>query len=54
MQIERKTGYAPKSTSIHQQLVEIQGPCVGCKECRGLCHELLETLYLPELLLKKA
>ncbi len=51
MQVGRQIGYAPLVTDMAKQIADLRGACVGCKDCRGLCHALIETLSLPEAVL---
>ena len=51
MQVGRKVGHAPLVTSMAKQIAELRSACVGCKDCRGICHALIETLSLPEAVL---
>lgn len=52
MQIERVAGYAPKTRTLAEGLTHVNGPCIGCKDCAGICHVLLDLMSLPDLLLK--
>lgn len=51
MDMQRKIGHAPKTQAIGQQLTTIQGPCIGCKGCTGLCAALLEAISVPDVVL---
>lgn len=51
MQIERKTGYAPKVETIAAAAALVKGPCIGCPGCRGMCDALIEALSVPEAVL---
>ncbi len=53
MMIDRKTAHAPKSASLVTKVAGLQGPCVGCKDCTGLCPALIEALVLPDIILRK-
>lgn len=52
MKIDRKTGHAPRVAAMTEDLLGI-GPCIGCKDCRGLCPALIEVLALPEAILAR-
>ena len=52
MQIDRKTGFAPRSRELGATLSGLKSGCVGCADCRGLCAELIEALVVPEIVLK--
>lgn len=30
-----------------------QRGCIGCADCTGMCHALLDLAFLPETLLKR-
>jgi len=51
MKIDRKIGHAPATTRLAQDLSRVQGTCVGCEDCRGLCAALIEALMVPDLIL---
>ncbi len=51
MEIERRIAHAPQVAELARQTAALAGPCVGCTECRGLCHALIEALVVPELVL---
>jgi formate hydrogenlyase subunit 6/NADH:ubiquinone oxidoreductase subunit I len=52
MTIDRKTGHAPRVSALSQDLISV-GPCIGCKDCRGLCPALMEMIALPEAILSR-
>ncbi|WP_292022566.1 hypothetical protein [Maritimibacter sp. UBA3975] len=52
MQVDRQTGHAPRTRDVASRIVELKQGCVGCADCRGLCHELIETMLVPDLVLK--
>ena len=54
MQIERVAGFAPRTRAVAESLVQMNGPCIGCKDCEGLCHVLLDLMNLPDMVLKGA
>lgn len=51
MKIERKIAESPRARAIAERVSGLPGPCVGCRECRGLCEALLDALVLPEIIL---
>ncbi|SMY06913.1 hypothetical protein [Flavimaricola marinus] len=53
MMIDRKIGFAPRTTAAAKDIAQLQGPCVGCSDCRGLCAALIEALTLPDIILSK-
>lgn len=53
MQVDRKIGYAPKTTETGQKAALMHARCVGCEDCRGLCREFLELLTLPEAVVRE-
>ncbi|WP_202530589.1 hypothetical protein [Maritimibacter harenae] len=52
MQIDRQTGHAPRSQDLAHKMSGLKSGCVGCTDCKGLCHELIEAMLVPELVLK--
>ncbi|KAA0916085.1 hypothetical protein FLO80_10165 [Aquicoccus porphyridii] len=50
--ITRSKGETERSRALAQRLARLGAPCVGCKNCRGMCRELIELMTLPELILK--
>ena len=53
MQIRRDIAHAPRARALGRQIATLQGGCVGCENCAGLCTALLEALTLPDLVLKE-
>lgn len=51
MEIQLDVGKAPKTTALAQEISAMRSGCVGCEDCRGLCHELIEAVYLPGVVL---
>ncbi|MBV7407514.1 hypothetical protein [Maritimibacter sp. DP1N21-5] len=52
MQIDRKAGFAPRTRELGATLTGLKSGCVGCTDCKGLCHELIEALVVPDMVLK--
>lgn len=36
---------------LARDLAQLNTPCVGCADCRGLCRALIDALVLPDLIL---
>ena len=53
MPITRSTPPTKHSTTISREISGMNGPCIGCSNCRGLCAELIEAITLPETILSK-
>lgn len=53
MQIRRDIAYAPRARALGHELARLEGDCVGCKNCTGICTALLEALTLPDFVLKE-
>ncbi len=53
MNISRKKSGTGRSDALASELSTLQGPCVGCRECTGLCNALIDALVLPDLILSK-
>lgn len=53
MHISRLIAAAPRTTELTAELSKLNGPCVGCTDCSGLCKELIDALLLPELVLSR-
>ncbi|WP_425074543.1 hypothetical protein [Sagittula sp. S175] len=54
MESKRLVGHAPRTRAVGEELVSIQGPCIGCKGCTGLCAALIEALSVPDVVLGRA
>ena len=54
MKTERLIGYAPRTRAMGEQLVTVEGPCIGCSGCTGLCSALIEALSVPDVVLNKS
>ena len=53
MHISRNKAAAPKVQALATEVSGLQGPCVGCTNCVGLCDALIDALVLPELILSR-
>lgn len=52
MEIERTIGEAPRTRELAGDLSSLRGPCIGCRDCSSLCHELIDMLIVPKIVLK--
>jgi len=53
MHTDRHIGHAPRSRAIGDKLISIQGGCIGCAGCTGLCQALIEALSVPDAVLRR-
>lgn len=53
MNIDRKTAYAPRTSALAGKISQLQEPCVGCTDCVGMCAALIETMLVPEVVLRR-
>ena len=37
-----------------QNMTPARGQCIGCADCTGMCHALMDLAFLPETVLKGA
>lgn len=54
MTITRSPAVTERSEELVQRIAGMGAPCVGCTDCRGLCHELIEAIVVPEIILHPA
>ena len=54
MKISRTKVETPNMNNLSDQIVGLQGPCVGCEGCTGMCQALIDALTLPDLILSKS
>lgn len=52
MESKRLIRHAPKTTDVMGKVAALEGPCIGCRECTGLCVALLEALTIPEMIVR--
>ena len=52
MQLHRTIGHAPRTQALARDLERLQGPCVGCAGCQGICAALFDAMLVPDLILK--
>jgi len=53
MQIKRAGTTGAHVAQLNHRIGTLQGPCVGCKDCKGLCTALIDALLIPEYILSK-
>ena len=53
MQIERHAGHAPRSEAVGEEIFALEGPCLGCRNCKGLCAALVQMMSLPDAVLNR-
>lgn len=55
MQMTVSRGRVPDQHTgmLARELAALNGPCVGCADCKGLCAPLIDALTLPDLVLSK-
>ncbi|WP_223426759.1 hypothetical protein [Tateyamaria pelophila] len=53
MSTSREIGHAPRVQALAKEINTLTGPCVGCTECDGLCHALIEALVVPGIVLQR-
>ena len=53
MDITRSPSDTRRTVQVGQIVTELNGPCVGCSECRGICQALIDAVTLPEVLLRR-
>lgn len=51
MQTKRTVAYAPQTHALAADLAALQGPCVGCRGCEGLCQALIDAMLIPDMIL---
>mgnify|MGYP000435948052 CR=1 FL=1 len=54
MKISRNKVETPNINNLSSQIVSLQGPCVGCTDCTGMCQALIDALTVPDLILSKS
>ncbi len=51
MNVTRSRGETTRCDALAGRIAVLNVPCVGCRDCRGLCAELIEALVLPDVIL---
>ena len=41
-----------RTRRIAAEIPRLDGPCIACADCQGLCAELIEVIALPEAVLR--
>ena len=54
MNITRSPAVTERSEALGRRIAGMGTRCVGCTDCRGLCHELIEAIVVPEIVLNPA
>ncbi|MEZ5713950.1 MAG: hypothetical protein R3D85_01545 [Paracoccaceae bacterium] len=49
--ITRSRGETRRTEALAAEIATLGTPCVGCSNCRGLCHELIEAIVIPDMIL---
>ncbi|WP_299620890.1 hypothetical protein [uncultured Tateyamaria sp.] len=52
MTISRNIGHAPRTRALAEELNALNGPCIGCTGCEGVCQALLDALVVPDVVTK--
>ncbi len=53
MQSSRIVAHAPRTSTLATEISQLNSPCIGCEACQGICAALVDTMLLPDLLLRK-
>ncbi len=53
MEINRSQAPTPRVQALSVEISGLNGPCVGCSDCVGLCPALIEALVLPDVILTR-
>ena len=53
MNILRSKPDSSHTAELSAQLNGLNGPCVGCTNCNGLCADLIDVLMLPDVILSR-
>ena len=49
--ITRNRGEIKRSEALAERIANLGTPCLGCRDCRGLCAALLEAMVIPDVIL---
>jgi formate hydrogenlyase subunit 6/NADH:ubiquinone oxidoreductase subunit I len=52
MQIDREIGASARLGDFGHSVTRLQGQCIGCDSCRGICSTLLDMVSVPGIVLK--
>jgi len=53
MIINRSQPSTRNIVALSAELAQINGPCVGCTGCKGMCQDLIDAVMLPSIILSK-
>lgn len=53
MEIDRSRADTSRLSALSLEIAGLNGPCVGCENCDGLCMALIDALVLPDVILTK-
>lgn len=53
MEVHRTKTDSPVLKALGTKLPDITAQCFGCSDCDGLCHEVLEAMILPDMILAR-
>ncbi|PSL18696.1 hypothetical protein [Shimia abyssi] len=53
MSITRSNTPTQQTSAIQRELAGMNGPCIGCLDCRGLCVALIDAITVPDAILSK-
>lgn len=53
MNINRTQPAVTNTNALAAHLSDLNGPCVGCSGCNGLCAALIDALLVPDLVLSR-
>lgn len=53
MNIVRSKPITSRTQALGLAVSELNGPCVGCADCNGLCADLIDALVVPDIVLSK-
>ena len=53
MDIDRTEAATHRTEMLVSELSTLNGPCVGCTNCKGLCRDLIDALTVPQMILSR-
>ncbi|MFK7751044.1 MAG: hypothetical protein AB8B51_00700 [Sedimentitalea sp.] len=53
MNIQRSNPSTGHVNALAQEMADLNGPCVGCEGCNGVCQALIDALMLPNVILSR-
>ena len=51
MIIDRKIASAPRTEALAHNVAGLNGPCIGCEGCRGVCAAMIDAMLVPDIIL---